>query len=235
MANTGYKKYNNLLKVVNGGINNGQALDINNQLISISGLAQDTKANTFGQPDYIPPVLDIFACPIPNSTPTFSFNGDWQFSDTGAQNNTITRSYTQSTLPVAALWSVNNGSYGLRINWENSLNCGGLNDKTQAGSATVGITVNTEQKLGINWTGLAELQSSGFENMTISIDNIQIGSATSAGGNLGCVMGDIVSTNLYPNGYPLTVGIHTITITAGTGDQFFHTGSYYAFTFTKIN
>lgn len=64
MANTGYKKYNNLLKVVNGGPNNGQPLDINNQLTSISGLVQDTKANTFGEPDYIPSTLDYTFCPV---------------------------------------------------------------------------------------------------------------------------------------------------------------------------
>jgi hypothetical protein len=64
MANTGNKIYTNLLKVVNGGLYDGLPLDINNQLISISGLSQDAKANTSGQPDYILPNQDLNKCPL---------------------------------------------------------------------------------------------------------------------------------------------------------------------------
>jgi len=67
MPNTGKKVYATLLKVVNGGPNDGQALDANNQLVSVSGLPQASKTNTLGQPDYIVPVTDTVACPIPSS------------------------------------------------------------------------------------------------------------------------------------------------------------------------
>ena len=62
--NTGYKGYSTLLKVANDGTN--RPLDINNNLCSESGLAQDTKSNTVGQPDYVTPVFDIVTCPIPS-------------------------------------------------------------------------------------------------------------------------------------------------------------------------
>ena len=67
MANTGNKIYATLLKVVDGGLNDGQALDANNNLVSASGLPQASKANTLGQPDYIAPVQDLTTCPLPNS------------------------------------------------------------------------------------------------------------------------------------------------------------------------
>lgn len=167
--------------------------------------------------------------------PTFTFNGPWDFTDTGALNSATTRSYTQTTLPTGALWSINNAGYGLRISWEDSQNCGFLNDKIQSGTATVGITASVAQNIGILWSGIAELQDTGFENMEVRIDGVLIGKATSAGGKLGCAMGDVISTNYYPSGYPLTVGVHTITITATTFDNLYHVGSYYNFIFSKIS
>lgn len=167
--------------------------------------------------------------------PTFIFNTPWQFTDTHALNTpSVTRNYDATTLPIGALWSVSDGGYGLRISWEDSQNCGGSNNLTQMGTASVSITVNTAQSIGVNWTGLAELQDTGFENMSIKIDDTLIGSATSAGGKQGCNMGDIVSNNLYPAGYPLTVGTHTILISTTTNDPLYHVGSFYAFTFTKL-
>lgn len=57
MANTGNKGYTFLLKVVDGGEFDGQALDVNNNLVSASGLQQAVKFNTSGEPDYIEPFL----------------------------------------------------------------------------------------------------------------------------------------------------------------------------------
>jgi hypothetical protein len=78
MANTGNKIYTTLLKVVDGGLNDGQALDANNNLISASGLPQASKLNTFGQPDYIAP----FASASCSSVTATGFAGeDPQFTD----------------------------------------------------------------------------------------------------------------------------------------------------------
>lgn len=63
--NTGYQAYRKLLKVVDGGPHNGEPLDINNSLCSVSGLPQDSKDNNTGDPNYIDPVLNTEDCPIP--------------------------------------------------------------------------------------------------------------------------------------------------------------------------
>lgn len=172
---------------------------------------------------------------VPIVFPDFTFLGPWRFTDIGALNLNNVRTYNQDTLPTAPLWAVRNSGYGLRISWENSLNCGGANNKVQEGTAAVNINVPTAQTIQIIWTGIAELQDSGYENMSLYIDNVLIGKATSAGGLKSCQMGNVISTNYYPSGYPLTVGEHTISITATTSDALYHVDSYYDFVLTKIS
>jgi hypothetical protein len=70
MANTGYKGYSTLLKVDSLD----RPLDINNNLCSESGLSQDTKPNTIGDPDYVAPVLDTTACPLPITSTAYPFS-----------------------------------------------------------------------------------------------------------------------------------------------------------------
>lgn len=166
--------------------------------------------------------------------PDFTFLTPWAFTDTGALNTATTRSYNEGSMPTGALWVVRNSGYGLRINWEDSMNCEGTNNKVQSGTASVSINVAVAQNINIIWSGLAELQDTGYENMELKIDGVLIGKATSAGGNQGCVMGDVISTNYYPSGYPLTVGTHTISITSTTSDALYHVDSYYDFVLTKV-
>jgi hypothetical protein len=170
------------------------------------------------------------------SLPSFSFNEDWSLDDEGALSgghNGSKRYYTQSSIPSSGLWSVTNSGYGLRIDWENSDNCGGSNSNTQKGNAAVTVTASQEEPIYVNWRGMAERHDTGFENMSIYIDGVLIGEATSPGGNLGCEMGNIVSTNYYPDGYTLTAGEHEITITTTTGDGQYHLDAYYEFLFSK--
>lgn len=61
--NTGYKAYAKLLKVTDDGTN--RPLDINNNLCSESGLPQHQKFNLISDPNYVSPVLDLTACPLP--------------------------------------------------------------------------------------------------------------------------------------------------------------------------
>lgn len=78
IQNTGYKAYTDLLKVTDDGTN--RPLDINNNLCSVSGLVQATKANTVGQPDYIAPIYDVATCPLPVMevfTPTWLGTGEY--------------------------------------------------------------------------------------------------------------------------------------------------------------
>lgn len=97
MANTGNKVYATLLKVVDGGANDGQALDVNNDLVSLSGLPQASKANTSGQPNYIAPIQDSTTCPLPSSgaTATGFVGEDPQFT-----NSVEVEAYISSTLTV---------------------------------------------------------------------------------------------------------------------------------------
>lgn len=167
--------------------------------------------------------------------PSFTFNSDWNLTDTGAiagGHNGTKRTYTESTIPTTALWDVTNSGYGLKISWEDAINCGGTNANTQSGTANVGITSSEVEPIYVNWRGMAERQNTGFENMSIKIDGVLIGEATSPGGGAGCVMGNIVSTNYYPDGYQLSVGQHTISITTTTNDELYHIDAYYEFLFS---
>jgi hypothetical protein len=166
--------------------------------------------------------------------PTFTFTSDWSFTDTGAINghNGNQRSYEKNNIPSGALWSVNSSNYGLRIDWENSGNCGGTNNNTQSGTATATINASQTEPIYVNWRGIAELQDTNFENMSVKIDGVLIGEATSPGGGQGCSMGEIVSTNYYPDGYTLTTGNHTLEITATTDDSLYHVDAYYEFLFS---
>lgn len=173
----------------------------------------------------------------PVETPGFTFTNEWQFEDAGAlevNNGGSLRNYTESTMPAGALWSIQNNGYGLRVDWENSGNCpGGVNYNTQYINASVTINAPTEELIYIGWKGQAELELSGFENVTVKIDGVLIGTATSPGGGLKCQMGDIVPTNNYPDGYTLSPGTHTITVSGDTGDEEYHVDAYYEFVFSK--
>lgn len=70
--NSGYKAYAKLLKVTDDGTS--RALDVNGDLCSESGLAQDFKNNTPSDPDYFPPVLDTTMCPVTPLPDLFSIS-----------------------------------------------------------------------------------------------------------------------------------------------------------------
>lgn len=63
--NTGYLAWTGLKKVVDGGVHDGEALDDNNNLVSVTGLPQSTKPNNLGDTDYVAPVLNTTECPLP--------------------------------------------------------------------------------------------------------------------------------------------------------------------------
>lgn len=63
--NTGYLAYGKLKKVADGGSFDGQALDDNNDLCSVSELPQSKKDNNVSDPDYVAPIYNITSCPLP--------------------------------------------------------------------------------------------------------------------------------------------------------------------------
>lgn len=62
-TNTGYQTWTGLKKVVDGGVHDGEALDNNNNLVSVSGLPQSKKNNNVSDPNYVAPILNTIACP----------------------------------------------------------------------------------------------------------------------------------------------------------------------------
>lgn len=170
--------------------------------------------------------------------PNFTFDSPWEFEDVGYNNMpSFGRSYDQNTLPVGAFWSVEDDGYTLRVDWEDSINCGGTNGQVQHANATVNITATEAQNIGFDWEGLVENSAgTAAEEFQIYIDGVEIASATNANTAMSdsCTMVAPVITDLYPSGYPLTTGSHVITIVASTRTNLFHTDSYFKFTFKTV-
>lgn len=62
-------------------------------------------------------------------------------------------------------WSISNAGNSVRFSLEDSENCGGSNSNTQSGTATAVIQPASTIVLGFSFSGIAELQDSGFENI----------------------------------------------------------------------
>lgn len=115
---------------------------------------------------------------------------------------------------------------GLRVNIEDSLNCGGSNGNVQrfvirktinvlSGTGTISATV----------TGLAETQDTGFEMMFVYVNGSLIYQSTSRDLNGGCAMGSpLVQLN---TSAPLNYGDNLISVEFTTGDGLFHVGGFY--------
>jgi len=70
-------------------------------------------------------------------------------------------------------WTISNGGKTIRYSLEDSQNCGGSNSNTQTGTAEA-IIINTTSKItmGFSFTGIAELESVGFENIQFYLENV---------------------------------------------------------------
>lgn len=99
-VNTGLRRFNKLVKVTNDNTN--RPLDENNRLISVTGLDQDSKDNNVNDPDYIPPVINLTACPTPGIAIVSEW-GEWGECINGTQTRTrtvITPATNGGTTPV---------------------------------------------------------------------------------------------------------------------------------------
>jgi hypothetical protein len=170
--------------------------------------------------------------------PIFDYELPWIFTDTGALangHNGALRNYTSDNIPIGGLWSVSEDNLTVRVDFEDSKNCSGNNPNNQIATASVNIITSITQKIGLDWEGIGELQSTNYDKMEVFIDGVKIGSATAAGGGQQCNVGPVISTSEFPDGYILDPGTHTITINATTNDGLFHTGSYYQFKFKLVD
>lgn len=80
----------------------------------------------------------------------------------------------------------------------------------------------------LDFSGIAELQDTGFENISFYLDSVLLASATSQDLNLGCAMGPVIST--FFASFPILLAANTtyiLEIQFNTGDALFHVGSYY--------
>jgi len=70
-------------------------------------------------------------------------------------------------------WTISNGGKTIRFSLDDSANCGGSNSQRQFGTATA-IIISPESNItmGFNFTGIAELQDSGFENIFFFLEDV---------------------------------------------------------------
>jgi hypothetical protein len=143
---------------------------------------------------------------------------------------------TQSGLVAGAGgWVISDQGRTIRFNVQNSANCGGSNSGTQSGVATATISTTERVLLGVNLTGQGELQDSGFERMTLTLNGQQIKTATSQDQNQGCATGPVIQTEIRPSPYFLEKGsVNTFRLDFTTADGLFHVNAFYECILTFI-
>lgn len=138
----------------------------------------------------------------------------------------------------AAPWTITNNNLNIRYDVADSLNCTGLCNDVQSGTATATITVGASNvEMSLDFSGMGEAQSSLYEKITFDLDGTQLARANAPGGNLGCVMGEVVKTYVTPSPYLLQANsVHTLLITFSTEDAQYHTDAFYdvQLTFTEV-
>jgi hypothetical protein len=145
-------------------------------------------------------------------------------------------------------WVVSLGGSRIRVNVEDSENCDctyelpgctspAVNTETQTAYAQATITAppDSDVSLGFSFSGVAEEEASGFENIVFILNGTTVASATSPGtiGGNTCEMGPAVPTYFVPPPYVLPAGsVNTLEIYFTTGDPLYHVGAYYQADFT---
>jgi hypothetical protein len=70
-------------------------------------------------------------------------------------------------------WSITNNGKTIRYSLEDSENCGGSNPNTQTGTAeAIIINATSNITMGFNFTGIAELEATGFENIQFYLEDV---------------------------------------------------------------
>lgn len=118
-------------------------------------------------------------------------------------------------------------SQSLQFKVEDSANCGGTNDKEQRGKATANIYINGETPvvLEINFSGIGEAQSAGYDLIEFELNGLVIGSGQAPGGGQGCVSDSVTVIPAAPQ--TLNPGAHSLIIDFTTNDGLYHVGAYY--------
>ena len=159
---------------------------------------------------------------------------EWIYTDEGfidGGQNCAYREYDHPDDVNESPWTVTNGGLTLRLDFEPDGNCAGYNNCTQTGTAAAIIELGAPAQVGITWAGMGEVEDPNFDEMTIDIDGIQVGSAHAPGGGLGCAPdAPVVSDPPPPLVVNLTAGPHALDIWCSTRDAWYHQNSWYQFT-----
>lgn len=135
-------------------------------------------------------------------------------------------------------WVITRNGSRIRVNVEDSENCGGSNDNIQTAGAEAQIQVGASDiYLGFEFSGIAEVQATGFEAIYFYLNGNLVASATSPGGNTSaedtCEMGPSIVDYHVPPPYLLEADtLNYLEIEFNTGDSLYHVNSYYQANFT---
>lgn len=153
----------------------------------------------------------------------------------------VSVSWTTSQSGVASPygWNTSNGGRTIRFDVQDSADCGGPNGNIQSGIATATLGAPARFNMSVSLTGLAERQDSGYENMTLRFNGVDIVRSTSPGGGQGCASGGPVrQTVIVPGPYFLPKNsINTFRLSFTTADELFHVNCFYQcnLTFTLLD
>jgi hypothetical protein len=71
-------------------------------------------------------------------------------------------------------WTISNGGKTIRFTLDDSEDCGGSNNQVQEGTAEAIIFNSTSSiTMGFSFTGIAELEDSGFENISFFLEDVE--------------------------------------------------------------
>ena len=156
------------------------------------------------------------------------------------ENNTGINGYWDGTVDNADFgWNVttqqateNSISQSLQFKVEDSENCGGSNANTQTGRAIANIEITGTDvvTLEIDFSGVGEAQSAGYDLIEFNLNGVVIGNGEAPGGGLGCEAAPVIVNPAVPQS--LAPGPHTLIIDFTTNDALYHVNAYYEIALT---
>ena len=175
--------------------------------------------------------------PVSGLSWTLTDNGLLGGPNSSNENNTGVTDYWDGTLEGAVHgWNVTEQetpnrqiSQSLQFKVENSANCveSGGNPNTQEGTATANINITGSKAvtLDIDFSGVGEAQSAGYDLIEFSLNGEVIGDGQAPGGGLGCQADSVVVNPAAQQ--ILNPGSHTLVIDFTTNDGQYHVNAYY--------
>ena len=171
---------------------------------------------------------------------------EWTLTDNGLLNGPNSSNHNNTGITDYWDGSAENADYGwnvtiqeapdreisqsLQFKVEDSANCGGNNSNTQYGTATANIQVagSNPITLELEFSGIGEAQSTGYDKIEFILDDEIIGSGEAPGGGLGCTSDSVIVNPASPQS--LNPGPHTLIINFTTNDALYHVDAFYEIT-----